>query len=524
MGSRITYSGLVVAGVGFFLTRFTVTLAVEQPPSQFYLAGVVPLSLGLGLAAFGVALTVADVDAGLVRTTARWCVAGTGAMLVLVVLTLAGSSPGGMLDLETVRSRSSLSNFTIGGAIGGTLTGLYAARARRQRDDLMRHTNRLEVLNRLLRHEILNAVTAIRGYAALSEHDDYDAGSVIESRSDGIEETIEEVKYLTRDAGRGQAATGPTDVERVLERSVAPVRKDHPDATITVGGVPDGLAVVANERLEHVVRNLVENAVVHAGTVAPAVDVSVEMTAATVAISVTDDGPGLPSDERALLEDGDIGDFDEPGTGFGLNVVRLLVESYRGAIETDVTPEGTTVTVRLQRADPGAVGVRASPDRLTGVRPAAPHLAVILLAALLAGVAYGVAAEAVGGSVSIIGVFYGVESTVVGWLTHQFHSVVFAFAFAGLVTFLPEGSRRSLPAYVAVAVGWGLVLWLVAAGVVSAVWLRLLGIPATIPSLTLVSLAGHLAWGVSLGVLTALGYEYVVPRLRGFRAGLDRVP
>lgn len=38
---RVNYSGLVVAGIGFFLTRFTVTLAFEDPV-RFYLAGVVP--------------------------------------------------------------------------------------------------------------------------------------------------------------------------------------------------------------------------------------------------------------------------------------------------------------------------------------------------------------------------------------------------------------------------------------------------------------------------------------------------
>jgi two-component system OmpR family sensor kinase len=53
MRSRLNYSGLVVAGLGFFLTRFTVTLALYENPVRFYLAGVVPLAIGLGLATFG---------------------------------------------------------------------------------------------------------------------------------------------------------------------------------------------------------------------------------------------------------------------------------------------------------------------------------------------------------------------------------------------------------------------------------------------------------------------------------------
>ena len=142
MGRRIHYSGFVVAGIGFFLTRFTVTLAIYESPLRFYLAGVVPLALGLGLAAFGVALAVADVEASLVRTTAVWCVVGFLTMLVLVVLTLLGST-GGMSNVEAIRSRTYLSNFLIGGSVGGTLTGLYAARNRQQRSELQQQTNRL---------------------------------------------------------------------------------------------------------------------------------------------------------------------------------------------------------------------------------------------------------------------------------------------------------------------------------------------------------------------------------------------
>ncbi|MFC6974710.1 hypothetical protein ACFQL1_08470 [Halomicroarcula sp. GCM10025709] len=45
---RLSPAGLVVAALGFLLTRFTVTLAVADDPMQFVLAGVGPLVLGLG--------------------------------------------------------------------------------------------------------------------------------------------------------------------------------------------------------------------------------------------------------------------------------------------------------------------------------------------------------------------------------------------------------------------------------------------------------------------------------------------
>ena len=516
MGTRVNYGGLVIAGIGFFLTRFTVTLAIYEDPVQFYLAGVVPLALGLGLSAFGVALAVADVEASLVRTTAAWCAVGAATMLVLVVLTLLGSTTGDMPAFETIRSRTYLSNFLIGGSVGGTLTGLYAARNRRHQGELHQQTYRLAVLNRLLRHEILNAVTVIRGYATIDDAS-RDARSVIEEHANAIERTIEEVKYLTWSAGTHATTTDAVDLGACLVESVAAVEERHPDATIVVGSLPETLPVRANERLEQVFVHLLENAVVHTTDDAP-VEVSVSTTPSTVRISVGDDGPGLPGKQRALLERGEIGEFDDPGAGFGLNVVRLLVESYGGSIETEVG-SGTTVTVVLRRTEAPDTALRATQSGLVGVRPAIPHLVVTLGAALLAGVVFGIVAESLGGSVSGIGVFYGTErpNPVVGWFTHEFHSVVFGFVFAGLVSMVPPRYRTRLWAHVTIGTGWGLVLWLVAAGVVSPIWLQLLGISASIPSLSIMSFATHLAWGASLGLFTAWGYAHVTPRLARLR-------
>ena len=511
MGSRLNYSGVVVAGLAFFLTRFTVTLALEDTV-QFYLAGVVPLAAGLGLAAFGVALTVADVDPAMVRTTAVWCVVGFGTMLALVVLTLLGSSPGGTVDPSTVRSQTYLSNFLIGGSVGGTLTGLYASRNRRQRGELRQQANRLVTLNRLLRHEILNAVTAIRGYASIGSSKTEDGMTVIDERAEHIQETIEEVKYLTERTGADGSSGVPRDLGEPLRESVETVTERHPNATVSVESPSETLRVRANDRLPVVFTQLLENAIVHGTDDTPTLDV--DATPTTVRVSIADEGPGLPESQQSLLESGDIAEFDDPRVGFGLNIVRLLVESYGGTIETDVSGRGTTVTVRLPRVTTDAT---REPNRvdLTGVRPAAPHLAVTCLAAIAAGVPYGLVSESLGGSIAGIGVFYGTVDPVVGWLTHEFHSVVFGFMYVGLLSLALGRFRNTAGVYALTGLTWGAAVWLVAAGVVAPVWLQLVGTPAPVPNLSGRLLVSHLVWGVSLAALTFLGYRYVIPRLAG---------
>jgi two-component system OmpR family sensor kinase len=511
LGRTVNYSGLIVAGTGFFLTRFTVTLAIYEDPMRFYFAGVVPLLLGLGLAAFGVALTVADVEPSVVRTTAGWCLGGVLAMAVLVVLTVLGSNGGTDLTLETVRAENYYSNFLIGGSIGGTLTGLYASRNRRQRLVVERQANRLDVLNRLLRHEVLNSVTLIKGYAGqIGEGDETAARDVIESRSRSIQEVIENVKFLANGSADTDGTASTVDLDDQLARSVDEIQDRYPEAAVDVDAPSGDCTVRATTGLGQVFVQLLENAIVHGNDDSPTV--SVTETPTHVRVSVRNEGTDFPENQRSLLETGEIEPFDDPSSGFGLNIVRLFVDDFGGTIETDVGPSETTITIELLRAEQGEERVRPMPTGVSDVRPALPHLVVTLLAAIAAGIGYGAVSEVLGGSVAGIGVFYGTEDVVVGWLTHEFHSVVFGFVFAGLVSIAPRRFRARVGGHVLIGVGWAVVLWAVAAGVVAPVWLRLLGIPARIPSFTMHLLASHLVWGASLGVLTAVGYRFVADR------------
>lgn len=511
MGGRVNYSGLVIAGIGFFSTRFTVALATYDQPLQYGLANIFPLGLGLGVAAFGVALTVADVESWFVRTTALWCTIGTGTMLLIVLVSFVGSNPGELPDLAVIRSQTTFANAIIGGSVGGTLTGLYAGRNRRQQRALRQQTDRLETLNRMLRHEVLNAVAVIRGFTETESIAESDARAAIEAESLAIEQAVEEVKRLTNGPGSGGQHSQRLDLDGQLRSSLDRVRGRYPEADVALETADPDLTVFADEYLEEVFTNILENAIQYTAESPPSVSISVTATRTDARVSVRDEGPGLPENQQRLLERGQIQEYDDPGSGFGLNLVRLLVEGYGGSIETDVDDSGTTITVVLPRAEPPGFGIQANDASLAGVRPNAPQLVVVLAASLLAGVAYGVVSEELGGSVAAIGVFYGVSDPIIGWITHEFHSLVFGFVFAGLVSLAPARYRESVWTYVLIGLGWGLVLWTGAAGFIAPTWLVLLGFDAAIPTFQGFLLLAHLAWGGTLGLLTVGGYRYATP-------------
>lgn len=508
---RFNYSGLVIAVIGFVLTRFTVSLALYDDPVRFYVAGIIPLVLGLGLAAFGVALVVADLEQSLVRITATWCVIGAGTMLVLVLLTVVGSTGTLMPPTETLRSQLYFSNFLIGGAIGGTLTGLYAARSRRHHAAVRQQANRLEVLNRILRHEVLNAITIIKGYADLDPSDHPNARRVITEHADAISRTIDNVRYLSESTTTSTTPNTPLDLKACLQASIQSISEEYPDAEIETGTPDHDVEVMATSRLELAFTHLLENAIIHTQGDTPHVQVTVHPTPSRVEVSITDHGPGLPQPQQDLLDAGEITEFDDPRDGYGLNVVRLLVESFGGTIDTTVTGEGTTITVSLRRPPDQASGVQATDTGLTGLRLDYRRLLIVLGASIVAAIAYGAVSHYLGGDVAGIGVFYGLPDPAVGWITHQFHSAVFAFMYAGLLTQLPARYRDHLPAYIGLALAWGLALWIGASGFIAPIWLTLLDIPVPIPNLTSRFLFTHIAWGLALGTLTGLGYRHLTP-------------
>ena len=130
------------------------------------------------------------------------------------------------------------------------------------------------------------------------------------------------------------------DLADLASTAVAATRTNDPDTRvelIAAGPVP---ATGDREALLRAVRNLLDNAFAVADTVV----VEVTQTANGPAMSVSDNGPGVPPDQRERIF--------EPfvrlprnrrrGTGLGLAIVRRTIESHGGTVTCDPSPNGGT--------------------------------------------------------------------------------------------------------------------------------------------------------------------------------------
>jgi signal transduction histidine kinase len=220
--------------------------------------------------------------------------------------------------------------------------------------DRQHRRQRLEVLNRILRHNLRNQTAVIKANTEVvaAELGDDQLRDHLETAMDSADSLTElghkakRIQTVIDESGE-RTAVGIADV---LEAVAAESDQRWPAATVAVGECPAETVETDSEALRFALDNLVENAVEHGGT-APTVTLTASVDAADdpypVTVTVADDGPGIPDREVDVLEAGTETPLKH-GSGLGLWVTNWTVRELGGKLTfPERGPEGTTVAVRL---------------------------------------------------------------------------------------------------------------------------------------------------------------------------------
>ena len=211
--------------------------------------------------------------------------------------------------------------------------------------DEIRRERRLEVLNRFLRHNVRNESVVIQARAELLadtlDGEEAAHAATIGRAVDRLVASGDKARTLS-EASTDEADLEPVVLADLVADTVDPLSAVDGD-TVTVE-VPDDLTVRSQPVLLGVIiENLVENALQHVP------DADVTVTAAVdgdgVALSVTDDGPGIPDHELGVLDRGEETALSH-GSGMGLWLVNWATTTLGADLDFDTT-DGTRVTVRL---------------------------------------------------------------------------------------------------------------------------------------------------------------------------------
>jgi signal transduction histidine kinase len=210
-------------------------------------------------------------------------------------------------------------------------------------------------------HELRSPLTTLQGFAELLNLDpsnltpeQAEAAEIIERTSRHLTVLVQDVFDLSRNSfGELRLNICTVDLRDVLESVVAQISAvtSERGQTLTCTLDPDLPVIKGDEaRTTQMISNLVNNASVHnpEGT---AIVVKAGIQGDHVAVSVSDDGRGLPFDDpddafRSFRRGPGATAGDRTGSGIGLSLTKRLIQLHRGDITVESRPgEGSTFTL-----------------------------------------------------------------------------------------------------------------------------------------------------------------------------------
>jgi len=220
-------------------------------------------------------------------------------------------------------------------------------------DELQRERH-LDVLHRVLRHNLRNDLTVVLGMATkiietTDEEDTRQAAAKIRQKASDLTQLSDEANTIQK-ALDEQASIRPVDLKPLVDEVAMDVDTRFETASITTD-IPPGTVVSANDKLQIVLRSLLDNAIRHNESPEPRATVAARrLDASTVELEVTDNGPGIPeAEQRIITGDGEITPLNH-GSGLGLWLVKWIVDAYGGSLDIETPADGgTVVRLRLNR-------------------------------------------------------------------------------------------------------------------------------------------------------------------------------
>jgi len=212
-----------------------------------------------------------------------------------------------------------------------------------------------QIVDRILRHNIRNQMTVVRGHTELIESsidDDGRTPAVGEIREHiaaitEATETLQSVSENARQLGQlidNHQADTTVALDDTAREVVEESRQEFPDATIRVVDTSpsdDTPTVETVQGVEYTLANLVENAVVH-NDGEPRVEVRIEQNPPRFVVS--DNGPGIPDYEIEAIGTENESQLQH-GSGAGLWLAERVATYSGGNLSISSTESGAEVTL-----------------------------------------------------------------------------------------------------------------------------------------------------------------------------------
>lgn len=341
---------LAAAGLTFW---FAWGLPSTSSVNQVVLGIVVHVLFGYIVVMSGLTVFRSDLAVRECLSAAKWCLAGFGFMGLFVVWASAPQLLEGTLTLEFFNRLIVVGSV---GAAAGVLIGLNRGQAvqnQRLVEEKEDQRETLLFLLRLLRHDVRHDLVTIGGYAdLLGDEIDEETGreylTHIERRTESTRQLLETADAIIESETGGRELED-IDLAAVLREQVSLVESKATETEV-VTDIDDDLHVKADQFVDDLFKNLLDNAITHNPTEDLTVTVSGGTQGDEVVVTIEDDGAGIPEPIRDDVFEPEVQGDSSDGDGLGLYLVRKLADSYDATIAVSDTDTGTRFTVQFPAA------------------------------------------------------------------------------------------------------------------------------------------------------------------------------
>jgi methyl-accepting chemotaxis protein len=225
--------------------------------------------------------------------------------------------------------------------LAAEIPGLVGDSMATMRRDLQQFITRLEVFNRILRHNLRNQLDVINSHAEVL--DDTEHKEAILRSTDKLAALGTRARRIDHIMSKDPQPT-TVDVAERIETVLDEI--DTSDVSITTSFSDDATVVTDVETLTTVLRSPLENAVIYSES---SVVISGNSTDSGCTIEISDDGPGIPAAELNSLA-AEHETSLQHSRGLGLWELKWGVDKLDGDLSFAIE-DGTTVTIQLPDLD-----------------------------------------------------------------------------------------------------------------------------------------------------------------------------
>jgi len=109
--------------------------------------------------------------------------------------------------------------------------------------------------------------------------------------------------------------------------------------------------VLADELLENIFSNLIENSIKHANC--KNIEISIDESDKEYIITIKDDGKGIPDEIAESVFEWGVKSKESKGAGMGLHLAKMIIKGYGGKILLKKAERGTVFEIHLKKSSMG---------------------------------------------------------------------------------------------------------------------------------------------------------------------------